>query len=138
MHEWALAEAVITTALKVSREKGLEKVSRITVKIGKLQQVELDLFRFAIGEIKKTQGPTLEKADIEIEIEEAVLECRACHKKWLFKESLERLRPDDAEAIHFIPEVAHVYIRCPECNSPDFEVLKGRGVWIASIEGTRG
>ncbi len=138
MHEWALAEAVITTALKVSSEKGLEKVSRITVKIGKLQQVELDLFRFALKEIKKMKGPMLENTKVEIEIEEAVLKCRACGKQWLFRESLEKLKPNDAEAIHFIPEVAHVYIRCPECNSPDFEVLKGRGVWIASIEGTKG
>ena len=138
MHEWALAEAVVSTALKVSKEKGLEKVSKITVKIGKLQQVEIDLFEFALKEIKRARGPIVENATIEIEMEKAVLRCRACQQQWLFKESLEKLKPDDAEAIHFIPEVAHVYIRCPKCNSPDFEVLKGRGVWIASIEGTKG
>ncbi|MFX1352160.1 MAG: hydrogenase nickel incorporation protein HypA [Promethearchaeota archaeon] len=138
MHEWALAEAVVSTALRVLKEKGLEKVSKITVKIGRLQQVEIDLFEFALKEIKRTHGPIIENATIEIETENAVLRCRACQQQWLFEESLEKLKTEDAEAIHFIPEVAHVYIRCPKCNSPDFEVLKGRGVWIASIEGTKG
>jgi hydrogenase nickel incorporation protein HypA/HybF len=41
------------------------------------------------------------------------------------------------ENIHFIPEVAHVYVKCPRCESPDFEVLKGRGVWINKVMGVK-
>ena len=55
--------------------------------------------------------------------------------EWLFGEAIKGLSEEQSEAIHFIPEVAHVYIRCPECESPDFEFVKGRGVWIESIEG---
>jgi Zn finger protein HypA/HybF involved in hydrogenase expression len=38
-----------------------------------------------------------------------------------------------SEAIHFIPELAHTYLRCPACASPDFEVVRGRGVWLAQV-----
>ena len=48
------------------------------------------------------------------------------------------LRDDDAaEAIHFVPELAHAFMRCPDCGSPDFEVAAGRGVAISGIEGER-
>ena len=42
-----------------------------------------------------------------------------------------------SEAIHFVPEMAHVYIKCKECGSPDFEVIEGRGVWLATIKGVK-
>ena len=42
---------------------------------------------------------------------------------------------DQLESIHFIPELAHAFMACPGCESPDFEVLEGRGVWIECVEG---
>jgi hydrogenase nickel incorporation protein HypA/HybF len=45
------------------------------------------------------------------------------------------LSSEVAEAIHFIPEIAHTYMRCPRCHSPDFEVIAGRGVWVAALQG---
>ena len=74
---------------------------------------------------------------IRIETEKAVLKCRVCGYQWNFSDSTKRLNEDKAELIHFIPEVAHVYLRCPKCKSPDFEITKGRGVWISSIKGLR-
>jgi len=44
---------------------------------------------------------------------------------------------EESEAIRFAPEVAHVYIRCPSCKSPDFEVLQGREVSIDYIKGKK-
>ncbi len=41
------------------------------------------------------------------------------------------------ESIHFIPEVAHTYIKCPKCGSPDFEIIKGRGIWLEKIKGVK-
>lgn len=37
------------------------------------------------------------------------------------------------EAIHFLPEVAHTFISCPNCGSPDFRVTAGRDVSVVSI-----
>ncbi|MEM4169637.1 MAG: hydrogenase maturation nickel metallochaperone HypA, partial [Thermoproteota archaeon] len=56
-----------------------------------------------------------------------------CGFKWFFQK--EELDENMLEAIHFLPEVSHAYVKCPNCGSPDFEVTGGRGVWIESIKG---
>ena len=69
---------------------------------------------------------------IHIESDPALFGCNFCKKEWALEEQ-EGLSEDQREAIHFLPEAAHVFIRCPGCGSPDFRVIKGRGVSIASI-----
>ena len=90
---------------------------------------------FALKEVCQPQSPIMSKAETELEIEKAVLKCRVCGHEWPFHDAAKGLDEEQSESIHFIPEVAHVYIRCPECESPDFEFVKGRGVWVESIEG---
>lgn len=135
MHEWALAEAVISSIIKAAEEGGLGEIARIKIKIGELQQMDIEVFEFALREVSQSQRPIMSKAKLELETEEAILKCRACGHEWLFRDATKGLSEEQSEAIHFIPEVAHVYIRCPKCDSPDFEFAKGRGVWIESIEG---
>jgi hydrogenase nickel incorporation protein HypA/HybF len=135
MHEWALAEAVISTALKVAEKEGLSEITKVLIKTGELQQMDMEVFEFALKEISQPQSKMLQKAEIVLETEPAVLKCRACDNQWSFGEALRDLSEEQAEAIHFIPEVAHVYIRCPVCDSPDFEFMQGRGVRIDYVEG---
>ncbi|MGB9740506.1 MAG: hydrogenase nickel incorporation protein HypA [Candidatus Bathyarchaeia archaeon] len=132
MHEWALAESVISTVSKIAKKEGLKEVREVKIVVGELQQIELDIFKFALSQLKK---PEFEKTKFKIENSKAQLQCRACGHKWIFEK--ESLGKDDAEAIHFLPEVAHTYIRCPNCGSPDFEVLQGRGIWLKSIRGEK-
>ena len=35
----------------------------------------------------------------------------------------------------FLPEMAHTYLKCPKCKSPDFDIIAGRGVYIKNIIG---
>jgi len=135
MHEWALAEAVISTALKVSKKENFKGITKIKIKMGELQQIDIEIFEFALKEIIQPQRPMLRKAKIELETERAILKCKVCGHKWAFGDAIKKLNEEESESIHFVPEIAHVYIRCPKCKSPDFEVVKGRGVWIDSIEG---
>jgi hydrogenase nickel incorporation protein HypA/HybF len=135
MHEWALAEAVISCALKAAEREGLSEITRVQIKVGELQQMDMEVFEFAVKEVSQPQNPVLRKARMELETEKAILKCRACSHEWHFGDALKGLDEEQSEAIHFIPEVAHVYIRCPRCESPDFEFVRGRGVWIESIEG---
>ncbi|MDR0318462.1 MAG: hydrogenase maturation nickel metallochaperone HypA, partial [Nitrososphaerota archaeon] len=58
--------------------------------------------------------------------------CRNC---WQFKK--EKLDAVTVEAIHFVPEAAHTFIKCPKCGSPDFEITSGRGIWLDSIQGVK-
>jgi len=129
MHEWALAEGVIKTIKEYSKDKEIEKV---VVKIGELQQIDIDIFKFALDELKKENS--MNKLSIILEIEPAVLKCRVCGKTWSFSENLKELDDFIAESIHFVPEVFHAFIKCPNCGSPDIDILKGRGVWIEKIK----
>jgi hydrogenase nickel incorporation protein HypA/HybF len=137
MHEWALAEAVIEAAIEESRKGGLAAVTEILVKVGDLQQMEFEIFQFALDELVKAnqEDKVLKHARIILEPEPAIFRCRVCGHEWEFTAA--NLREDEGEAVHFAPEVAHAYLRCPQCKSPDFEVIQGRGVTIQRIKGTK-
>jgi hydrogenase nickel incorporation protein HypA/HybF len=132
LHEWALAESVVNTVLKYKKEKNLLKVDKVLIKIGKLQQLEKDIFNSAIEEISKLKDI---KCEFVVEEETASFVCRVCGYEWDFERSSKDLDKNESEYVHFVPDVIRVYSKCPECGSPDFEVKKGRGVWIEYIEG---
>lgn len=133
MHEWALAEAVVATAKKAAHEKNLRRITEITIKLGELQQIEREIFEFALGQILSQEDPLVRGARVVLEAEHARFRCRGCSFEWALVSA--NISPEIAEAIHFIPEIAHTYIRCPRCHSPDFEIMKGRGVWLDSLKG---
>lgn len=137
MHEWALAESVVHTAVKIAEKEQIKQVSKIKIKIGELQQIDPEIFEFALKEISQQAQELLREAKIEIEEEKGVLCCRVCRHQWKFNDSKKELTGDDSESIHFIPELTHVFMKCPRCKSPDFEVIKGRSIWIDSLEGLK-
>jgi len=133
MHEWALAEAVISTVSQLAEKEGLNEVTEVKLKVGELQQIELDVLKFALSQLKTSK--LLKNARFNIETVKAELKCRVCGYEWIFRK--EKIDEDVAEAIHFIPEMAHTYIKCPNCGSPDFEIVRGRGVWLESVKGVK-
>jgi hydrogenase nickel incorporation protein HypA/HybF len=135
MHEWALADAVITTARKVAQQENIKKITKLKIKVGEVQQIDTEIFRHALEQIIHSDNGLLRDAAIEVDSAEAVLRCRNCGHAWTFQQALRQLNHDETEAIHFVPEMAHVYIGCPACSSPDFEVTQGRGVWLDAITG---
>ncbi len=135
MHEWALAEAVIAAVEKVRRENGGRAVLSVSLRLGELQNVDREAFRaglqVALGDLP--YGPEV----FRLLSAEAAFRCRACGRQWPLAESLAEspgIGPEEREAIHFLPESAHAYLRCPGCGSPDFELASGRGVSIESVE----
>jgi hydrogenase nickel incorporation protein HypA/HybF len=132
MHEWALAEAVITAAQQIAEKEKLREVKEVTIKVGELQQVEQSILRFALSQLKPA---SFKNAKFRITKAKTTLKCRVCENTWLFRKN--KLDEGTAEAIHFIPEVAHAYIKCPKCGSPDFEITEGRGVWLENIKGVK-
>ncbi|MBU0496499.1 MAG: hydrogenase nickel incorporation protein HypA [Candidatus Thermoplasmatota archaeon] len=137
MHEWALAESVITTVLEAAEKKHLETITEIIIDIGELQQIEQELFSFAVNDIMRTYSPKLTHTKITVNIQPSTMQCKHCGHTWTFDDIKQKLQADEAEAIHFLPEVAVAHSRCPHCNSPDFEIQAGRGVTIRSIKGTK-
>jgi len=132
MHEWALAETIIKTSINLTQEKNLSRVKEVYLKIGEIQQIDLEVFDFALKELSK--GTILENAKFNFEMFPALLHCNSCGYQWSYKDSLDKLSGEEKEAIHFIPETIHVYIHCPKCGSPDFDIKEGRGVWIKDIK----
>jgi len=137
MHEWALAESVIKSSIAAAEKEQLKKITEINVLLGELQQIADDIFRFALDELVETYKDKFQDVRINIETEQSELRCKQCKHCWKFGEMKKKLSDDEAEAIHFIPEVAFVHTRCPNCGSPDFQILKGRGVSVSSIKGLK-
>ena len=133
MHEFALAEAVLSAALEAARREGLVRIALITVSIGQLQQIEAEAFSQALRDVEPAGDPLLQGARFELRTVEALLRCRACARSFGFAEG--QVGAAESEAIHFVPELAHTFLRCPACGSPDFEVAQGRGVWLDAVEG---
>jgi hydrogenase nickel incorporation protein HypA/HybF len=132
MHEWALAEAIITAAQQIAEKEKLKEIKEVTIKVGELQQIEQEILRFALSQLKPA---SFKNAKFRITKAKTTLKCRVCENTWLFRKN--KLDEGTAEAIHFVPEVAHAYIKCPKCGSPDFEITEGRGVWLENIKGVR-
>jgi hydrogenase nickel incorporation protein HypA/HybF len=135
MHEFALAEAVVATALDVARKEGLSVLTRVDVGIGELQQIRRETFDFALREVLPHSEPRIAGTEFRVEIEPARFRCRPCTREFGLRETGGPATKEDAEAIHFVPELAHAFLSCPRCKSPDFEVTAGRGVHIQSITG---
>jgi hydrogenase nickel incorporation protein HypA/HybF len=132
MHEWALAEAILASAQQIADQENLTSISEMTIRVGALQAVEPSILRFALKQM--ATGP-LKKAKYHILKSKSTLKCRVCSHSWQYDSK--KIDKNTAEAIHFIPEVAHTYIKCPKCGSPDFEIAVGRGVWLEGLKGER-
>jgi len=137
MHEWALAESILTAALEVAEKEKIKKITEIKISIGELQQIEQDIFEFALEQIIEEQKDKLENVKIKIKTEKSTLKCNNCNHTWLFSDMKKKISEDESEAIHFIPETAFVHARCPKCGTPDFEIQSGRGVAITQIKGEK-
>ena len=138
MHEWALAESILAASVEAAEKEKLKKITKIKVQLGELQQINKEIFQKALDDLKDVhKSKLLEKAEFKIDTEETELKCKNCGNEWKFSDVKKKLNADESEAIHFIPEVAFVHSRCPKCNSPDFEILKGRGVTITQIKGEK-
>ncbi len=132
MHEWALAEAVIGSVTQFANNEGFLTIEEVTIRVGELQNVDIEIFEFALSQLRI---PLLERTVFQIEVQPTELRCRVCKSQW--NPHSNTLTEEIAESVHFVPEVAHAYMKCPQCGSPDFEVLTGRGVWLQSIRGEK-
>lgn len=137
MHEWALADGIVRTALDYAeKEGGASRIVAIRVVLGgELQDVNAEIVEFAMRELLKgTIGEG--GADVIFEDEEAVFRCRDCGHEWKLKDVRENFDERIKEDIHFIPEVVHAFLACPKCGSRDFEVVQGGrgGVYVSGIK----
>ena len=130
MHEWALAESVVETVKRHLEGRDSPKLRSVTLLFGELQSIDQEIFEEGIKNL--LMGEAFGSEVFHVERERAVFRCNRCESQWGLEDRPD-LQEDEREAIHFVPEAAHVYMRCPSCSSPDFRVEKGRGVLVKSI-----
>lgn len=126
VHEWALAESIILYI----KNKGVSKANRLIIKLGALQSIDKHILEFAIRELSKLSELDVEV--IEIVEEQPVLKCNACGYAWSI--SPESMSEHVRESIHFLPESIYAFIKCPNCGSIDYEIIKGRGLGELLVE----
>ena len=137
MHEFALADAVVKAALQAAADGGIDRLHRVVIRVGELQQIRRELFEHSLTEVIPASDDRLSGVEFDVTIEPVRFRCRTCGHEY-GRADVDLADPGDAEAVHFIPELAYAYTRCPACGGPDFEILQGRGVVLASIEGCGG
>lgn len=135
MHEFALADAVIQAALQTAARGGIRRLTRIVVELGELQRIDPQTFEGALRQLSPPDDRRLQGTCFVCETAPARLRCRPCGTEFGLAEAGGPLDERGAEAIHFIPELAHGLLGCPACGSPDFDVLGGRGVLLRAVEG---
>ena len=132
MHEWALAEAIISAVSKIAEKENLREISEVDLKLGELQQIDVNILKFALSQMKEGK---LSNAKFKIKTVKAKFKCRVCNHTWTLRDM--KIAEETRELIHFVPEVTHAYARCPKCGSPDFDIIEGRNLWIASVKGVK-
>ena len=136
MHELALADAVMKAALRAAADAGMDRIDKLVIKVGELQQIEKDLFEFSLTSVLSAQDDRIADAEFDVTEERVCFGCNACGHEYDRQEAALDGGGDDGEAIHFIPELSHAFARCPSCGSPDFEILAWRGITLERIEGS--
>lgn len=136
MHELALADAVMKAALRAADDAGMDRVEKLVVKVGELQQIEKDLFEFSLASVIPTQDPRLATTEFDVAAEPVRFTCLACGTEYGRDDVDIDAAGDQGEAVHFIPELSHAFARCPDCGSPDFDITQGRGITLERIEGS--
>ena len=74
MHEWALAESVIKSSIAAAEKEKLKKITEINVRLGALQQIADDIFKFALDELVESYNDKFQNVSINLETEETMLQ----------------------------------------------------------------
>ena len=112
MHELSIARQVVEIASQHATNSGSDRITRITLRIGRLSCVHQDALRFCfdlVAEGTAAEGATLEVVDVPV-----VIFCPTCG--------------DTAE----LPDIQR--FRCPNCHTPSSDIRQGRELDIDTIE----
>lgn len=113
MHEISMVEDVLRIILGVATENNIRCIDNVNLVIGEYMQVKPDLVVFAFDAAK--EGTIASNAKLRLEIEPVEICCESCGNMFV-------LRKNKYE--------------CPICSSSQLEIIKGKYMYIKSIEGT--
>jgi len=112
MHEMGIAEGILTSSLQAARDAGAERITSVSITVGRLTEVMEDALRFAWEAI--TPDTMADGATLEVVFVEPRSACADCGNEF------DHGRYDGA--------------RCPACESYIVRLLRGRELKIDSID----
>ncbi len=112
MHEFSIIQDILKTVKQTAANNHLKKVNKATLEIGQLRQCVPEFLQFAFEILAKdTVASGAELIVREISVKALCLHCRKEFK------------------------IENNSYSCPYCDSMDLDVLSGKEVVLASIEG---
>lgn len=111
MHELAITEAIVRSAVPKAQAAGAKRIITIKLKLGALSDIVPSYIEYYLQYAAK--GTIAEGSKIQVETIPVRIKCFACGQE----SELER----------------HTY-KCPVCSSDEFKVIQGREYFIDSLE----
>ncbi len=111
MHEYSIVTSLLDLCEENAKKESAEKITKVEVKIGKLSGVEPDLLQTAFDTFK--EKTICEEAEFVMHIQDVVIYCSACKKKFTLKEN---------------------EFSCPICKSYDIETIDGEDMYLMRLE----
>jgi hydrogenase nickel incorporation protein HypA/HybF len=112
VHELAIAQNVLEVVLQEASRHGLARVNSIRIQVGALAAVVPDALSFCFEMI--SQHSVAAGARLDIETIPVVVRCHRCNENFTIED--------------------HIFV-CPECREPAIDLVSGRELLVASIEG---
>jgi len=109
MHELSLVSAVVESLEEMAGEKGWKRVTKVTLKIGRMRQVIPEVMVFSFSVV--TEGTVLEGSSLEIIEVPVTSRCSFCG--------------EEREGLLFL---------CPCCGSDQVETAGGMELDLESVE----
>lgn len=111
MHEYSIVQSLLELCEQNAKQNDAKKISKVTIKVGKLSGVEPHLLEVAFDTFK--DDTICSDATLEMLIQDLVVECRSCLEKSTLK--------------------SYVFL-CPKCQSQDIKVIDGEEMFLMSLE----
>lgn len=110
MHELSIATSIRTSVEELARQRSGQKIQELVLEIGELSGIEVNSLLFLWEECMR--GSILEHAKVEIVRPLGEGRCKKCHK--LFP-------------------MPNLYTLCPNCQSPEKEIISGQSLRIKRL-----
>ena len=120
MHEFSIANEIVKNVLEVAEKNRGKRVLSIQLEIGELTLLNGEQVAFCVHELFK--GSVAESAEVKIKTIKARILCKACGYKG-------GIRSDQEDSFRYLTLQA-----CPQCNSFQFKVEKGRECILRKIQ----
>jgi hydrogenase nickel incorporation protein HypA/HybF len=123
MHEFSISSEIVKTVLDAAEKNNGKKVLSVQLEIGELTLLNIEQVGFWIHELFK--GSVAEGAEVKIKTIKARIHCKACGYKG-------GIRSDQEDSFR------HLTLQtCPQCNSFQIKVGKGRECILRRIQAVR-